>query len=144
MFGGRNSLSLTIQGINEVDTLDYLQISFAFALGQLVMGFISPFAGMIADKFGSGKTLSTGILLSLLGCLFIPFSTNPISLSIALGIVSAAGTGLAGLPIILASVNKLVPAERSGMAFGIVNAGQSLGQLIICLLYTSPSPRDRG
>ena len=69
MFGGRNSLSLTIQGINEVDTLDYLQISFAFALGQLVMGFISPFAGMIADKFGSGKTLSTGILLSLLGCL---------------------------------------------------------------------------
>ena len=131
IFGGRNSLSLTIQGINEADTLDYLQISFAFALGQLIMGFISPFAGMIADKFGSGKTLSMGILLSFIGCIFIPLSTNPISLSIALGIVSAAGTGLAGLPIILASVNKLVPTERSGMAFGIVNAGQSLGQLII-------------
>ena len=57
MFGSRNSLSLTIEGINQSETLDYLQISFAFALGQLVLGAISPFAGMIADKYGSGKTL---------------------------------------------------------------------------------------
>ena len=61
MFGGRNSLSLTIQGINQSDSLNYLQISFAFALGQLVVGAISPFGGMIADKFGTGKTLIIGI-----------------------------------------------------------------------------------
>ena len=53
MFGGRNSLSLTIQGINQSGSLNYLQISFAFALGQLVVGAISPFGGMIADKFGT-------------------------------------------------------------------------------------------
>ena len=63
MFGSRNSLSLTIEGINQSETLDYLQISFAFALGQLVLGAISPFAGMIADKYGSGKTLTAGILV---------------------------------------------------------------------------------
>ena len=54
MFGSRNSLSLTIQGIDQSNTLDYLQISFAFALGQLVVGAISPFGGMIADKYGTG------------------------------------------------------------------------------------------
>ena len=53
MFGSRNSLSLTIQGIDQSNTLDYLQISFAFALGQLVVGAISPFGGMIADKYGT-------------------------------------------------------------------------------------------
>ena len=72
MFGSRNTLPLTIAGINQSETLDYLQISFAFALGQLLMGAISPFGGMIADKYGSGKTLVVGILLILFGTLLIP------------------------------------------------------------------------
>ena len=131
MFGSRNSLSLTIGGINESDTLDYLQISFAFALGQLIMGAISPFAGMIADKYGSGKTLISGILLALFGTILIPYSTTAFTLSISLGVISSIGLGIAGLPVVLASVNKLIPQEKVGMAFGFVNAGSSLGQLTL-------------
>ena len=122
MFGSRNSLSLTIEGINQSETLDYLQISFAFALGQLVLGAISPFAGMIADKYGSGKTLIAGILLALLGTILIPFSITAFTLAISLGIISSIGIGIAGLPVVLASVNKLIPQEKVGMAFGLVNA----------------------
>ena len=131
MFGSRNSLSLTIQGIDQSNTLDYLQISFAFALGQLVVGAISPFGGMIADKYGTGKTLTMGILLALFGMLLIPYSTNVVTLSLSLGIISSIGLGIAGLPVVLASVNKLISSEKIGMAFGLVNAGQSLGQLIL-------------
>ena len=131
MFGSRNSLSLTIEGINQSETLDYLQISFAFALGQLVLGAISPFAGMIADKYGSGKTLTAGILLGLLGTILIPYSTTAFTLAISLGIISSIGIGVAGLPVVLASVNKLIPQEKVGMAFGLVNAGSSVGQLIL-------------
>ena len=131
MFGSRNSLSLTIQGIDQSKTLDYLQISFAFALGQLVVGAISPFGGMIADKYGTGKTLTIGILFALFGMLLIPYSTNVVTLSLSLGIISSIGLGIAGLPVVLASVNKLIPSEKVGMAFGLVNAGQSLGQLIL-------------
>ena len=131
MFGSRNSLSLTIQGIDQSNTLDYLQISFAFALGQLVVGAISPFGGMIADKYGTGKTLTIGILFALFGILLIPYSTNVVTLSLSLGIISSIGLGIAGLPVVLASVNKLISSEKVGMAFGLVNAGQSLGQLIL-------------
>ena len=131
MFGSRNSLSLTIQGIDQSNTLDYLQISFAFALGQLVVGAISPFGGMIADKYGTGKTLTIGILFALFGMLLIPYSTNIVTLSLSLGIISSIGLGIAGLPVVLASVNKLISSEKIGMAFGLVNAGQSLGQLIL-------------
>ncbi len=130
MFGSRNSLSLTIEGINQSETLDYLQISFAFALGQLVLGAISPFAGMIADKYGSGKTLTAGILLGLLGTILIPYSTTAFTLAISLGVISSIGIGVAGLPVVLASVNKLIPQEKVGMAFGLVNAGSSVGQLM--------------
>ncbi len=131
MFGSRNSLSLTIQGIDQSNTLDYLQISFAFALGQLVIGAISPVGGMIADKYGTGKTLTMGILFALFGMLLIPYSTNVVTLSLSLGIISSIGLGIAGLPVVLASVNKLISSEKVGMAFGLVNAGQSLGQLIL-------------
>ena len=95
------------------------------------MGAISPFGGMIADKFGTGKTLVVGILLILLGTLLIPYSTTAFSLSISLGVVASCGLGIAGLPVVLASVNKLLPQEKVGMAFGFVNAGSSLGQLIL-------------
>ena len=131
VFGSRNTIPLTIQGINQSETLDYLQISFAFALGQLLMGAISPFGGMIADKYGSGKTLIIGILLILLGTLLIPYSTTAFTLSISLGVIASVGLGIAGLPVVLASVNKLLPQEKVGMAFGFVNAGSSLGQLIL-------------
>ena len=130
-FGSRNTLPLTIEGINQSETLDYLQISFAFALGQLLMGAISPFGGIIADKFGTGKTLVVGILLILLGTFLIPYSTTAFTLSISLGVVASCGLGIAGLPVVLASVNKLLPQEKVGMAFGFVNAGSSLGQLIL-------------
>ena len=131
VFGSRNTIPLTIEGINQSETLDYLQISFAFALGQLLMGAISPFGGMIADKFGTGKTLVVGILLILLGTLLIPYSTTAFTLSISLGVIASVGLGIAGLPVVLASVNKLLPQEKVGMAFGFVNAGSSLGQLIL-------------
>ena len=131
VFGSRNTLPLAIDGINQSETLNYLQISFAFALGQLFMGAISPFGGMIADKYGSGKTLIIGILLILFGTLLIPFSTTAFTLSISLGVIASIGLGIAGLPVVLASVNKLIPQEKVGMAFGFINAGSSLGQLIL-------------
>ena len=131
VFGSRNTLPLAIDGINQSETLNYLQISFAFALGQLFMGAISPFGGMIADKYGSGKTLIIGILLILFGTLLIPYSTTAFTLSISLGVVASIGLGIAGLPVVLASVNKLIPQEKVGMAFGFINAGSSLGQLIL-------------
>ena len=77
MFGGRSSLSLTIEGIGQSDYLNYLQISFSFALGQLVTGAVAPFSGMLADRYGTGKTLILGVLMTIMGCLLIPLSSEP-------------------------------------------------------------------
>ena len=123
VFGGRQTIPLSIEGISFKDTLNYLQISFAFALGQLVSGVIGPVGGAISDKFGSGKTLLIGIILSALGLFLIPISDTPLTLALSVGILSAGGAGIAGLPVVMSAVNKLLPPEKAGYAFGIINAG---------------------
>ena len=134
VFGGRQTIPLSIEGINLASTLNYLEISFAFAIGQLVSGAVMPLCCAISDKYGSGKTLFLGIIISALGCFLIPFSTTPLMLVISIGILSAGGSGIAGLQVIMSAVNKLVPPERSGMAFGLVNAGGSIGQFLFAPL----------
>ncbi len=134
VFGGRQTIPLSIEGINLWKSLDYLQISLAFAVGQLVNGAITPVAGILADKFGSGKTLLLGVILSIIGCLMIPISENVILLIISVGILSAGGSGIAGLPVVMSAVNKIVPRESSGLAFGFINAGGSVGQFLFAPL----------
>jgi len=134
VFGGRQTIPLSIEGISFKDTLNYLQISFAFALGQLVSGAIGPVGGAISDKFGSGKTLLIGITLSALGLFLIPISDTPLTLALSIGVLSAGGAGIAGLPVVMSAVNKLLPPEKAGYAFGIINAGGSVGQFIFAPL----------
>ena len=69
--------------------------------------------------------------MTILGSLLIPISPNPLTLSVSLGLISSIGIGVACLPVVLASVNRFVKPQIVGMAFGLVNAGQSLGQLLI-------------
>ena len=134
VFGGRQTIPLSIEGINLASTVNYLEISFAFAVGQLISGAVTPLGGAISDKYGSGKTLLLGIIITMIGCFLIPFSNTPLMLVISIGILSAGGSGIAGLPVIMSAVNKLVPPERSGMAFGFVNAGGSIGQFLFAPL----------
>ena len=134
VFGGRQTIPLTIEGINVAENLNYLTISFAFALGQLVNGAVTPCAGAFADKYGSGKTLFLGIILSALGTFLIPFSNDGLSLALSVGILSAGGSGIAGIPVVMASVNRLLPEEKSGIAFGFINAGGSIGQFLFAPL----------
>ena len=66
VFGGRQILPLSIEGINQIETINYLQISFAFAIGQLINGAVTPLAGVMSDKYGSAKTLILGIFFSFI------------------------------------------------------------------------------
>ena len=134
VFGGRQTIPLSIEGINTKDTLNYLEISFAFALGQLISGAIGPVGGALSDKFGSGKTLLIGVLLSSLGLFLIPISDHAYSLAFSVGILSAGGAGIAGLPVVMSAVNKLVPPDKAGVAFGFINAGTSVGQFVFAPL----------
>ncbi len=134
VFGGRQTLPLSIEGISSIGTINYLQISFAFAIGQLVNGAVTPLAGILSDKYGSAKTLVLGVFLAFLGTIILPFTENAFLLMLCIGLFSSAGTGIANLPVIMSAINKILPQGKTSMAFGFVNAGSSLGQFLFAPL----------
>ena len=87
--------------------------------------------GMVADKFGDEKALFLGIILSALGCYLIQYCDSTIEIVIAVGLLSAGGAGIAGLAVAMSAVNKKVPEKKAGLAFGVLNAGGSLGQTFL-------------
>ena len=130
-FGSRQILPLTIDGITNDRALDYITLSFAFAVGQVIWGFANYIGGMVADKFGDEKALFLGIILSALGCYLIQYCDSTIEIVIAVGLLSAGGAGIAGLAVAMSAVNKKVPEKKAGLAFGVLNAGGSLGQTFL-------------
>ena len=128
--GARQSMGLFLGPINTSTGLGLASISLAFAFGQLWWGLTQPFAGMVADRIGAGRVLLSGVLLVALGTALIPYMTTTAGLIFAIGVLSAGGAGMAGPSVLMAATTRLVPAEKRGLASGIVNAGGSFGQFV--------------
>ncbi len=128
--GARQSMGLFLGSINTSTGLGLASISLAFAFGQLWWGLTQPFAGMVADRIGAGRVMVAGVLLVALGTALIPYMTSTAGLIFAIGVLSAGGAGMAGPSVLMAATTRLVPAEKRGLATGIVNAGGSFGQFV--------------
>lgn len=128
--GARQSMGLFLGTLNTATGLGLASISLAFAFGQLWWGLTQPFAGMIADRVGAGRVLIAGVVLVALGTALVPFMTTTGGLIFAIGVLAAGGAGMAGPSVLMAATARLVPAEKRGIATGIVNAGGSFGQFV--------------
>ena len=128
--GARQSMGLFLSAINSSTGLGLASISLAFAFGQLWWGLTQPFAGMVADRIGPGRVLVLGVLLVATGTALIPLMHSTGGLILAIGVLSAGGAGMAGPAVLMSATTRLVPAEKRGMATGIVNAGGSFGQFV--------------
>jgi MFS family permease len=128
--GARQSMGLFLNTLNSSTGLGLASISLAFAFGQLWWGLTQPFAGMVADRVGAGRVLVTGVVLVAVGTALVPFMTSTGGLIFAIGVLSAGGAGMAGPSVLMAATTRLVPADKRGMATGIVNAGGSFGQFL--------------
>jgi len=128
--GSRQSMGLFLGSINSSTSLGLASISLAFAFGQLWWGLTQPFAGMVADRIGAGRVLVIGIVLVAIGTALVPYMTTTAGLIFAIGVLSAGGAGMAGPSVLMAATTRLVPAEKRGLATGIVNAGGSFGQFL--------------
>jgi predicted MFS family arabinose efflux permease len=129
--GTRQTMSLFLSPLNTATGLGLASISLAFAFGQLWWGLTQPFAGAIADKIGAGRVLFIGTLLIAVGTFITPYMTSTWGLVLAIGVLSAGGAGMAGPAVLMAATTRLIPAERRGLAAGIVNAGGSFGQFAL-------------
>lgn len=135
--GTRQTMGLFLSPLNTSTGLGLASISLAFAFGQLWWGLTQPFAGAMADKVGAGRVLFAGAVLVALGTFITPYMTTTLGLILAIGVLSAGGAGLAGPAVLMAATTRLIPAEKRGLATGIVNAGGSFGQFIMAPVATT-------
>ena len=128
--GARQSMGLFVGSINTQTGLGLASVSLAFAFGQLWWGLTQPLAGIVTDRYGPGRVLLVGVLLVAAGTALIPLMTSTGGLILAIGVLAAGGAGMAGPSTLMAAVTRLVPAEKRGLATGVVNAGGSFGQFV--------------
>ncbi len=129
--GTRQTMGLFLGSLNTSTGLGLGSISLAFAFGQLWWGLTQPFAGAMADKLGTARVLLVGVLLIAAGTFITPYMTTTLGLILAIGVLSAGGAGMAGPAVLMAAASRLIPADKRGMATGIVNAGGSFGQFVM-------------
>jgi predicted MFS family arabinose efflux permease len=131
IFGVRQSQALFISPLNTATGLGIAAISLAFAVAQLMWGITQPFAGAVADKYGSGRVIAIGAVLVMVGTVLTPYAQTTWMLILLIGVVAAGGAGMAGLGVLMSAVGRAVPPQLRGLASGIVNAGGSFGQFAV-------------
>ncbi len=104
---------------------------FAMAVQNLVWGLAQPFAGMIADRFGSARVMLAGLLLYALGLYTMTQATTSAAFVWSAGI--CLGLALSGTTfgVVFAALSRLVSAERRGWALGVAGSFGGLGQFLL-------------
>ena len=100
---------------------------FALAIQNLLWGLGQPIAGMIADRFGSGRVIFTGGLLYAGGLLIAAIGADPASLHVGMGVLVGLGLSATSYAVVLGAVGRHFPPEHRTKALGIASLGGSLG-----------------
>ena len=128
--GIRQTVGLFVHPIVEATAMDIAQISMALAIGQLVWGIFQPIFGAWADKKGALHPLLAGAFLLAFGQLFTVWATTFPALTLTQGLLSPAGAAAGSFSIVIGVVAGRLPADKSSVANGIINAGGSVGQFV--------------
>ena len=124
------SLGLFVSPINTSTGLGVAAISFSMAVGQFAWGAIQPVAGAVADKYGPGRVLATGLVIMALGLAITPMMKGEFALAFSIGLMMAAGAGAGSFSVLTGAVRQRIPVEQRGMVSGVINAGGSFGQFV--------------
>jgi predicted MFS family arabinose efflux permease len=102
--------------------------ALALAVQNLVWGATQPFAGMLADKYGSARVVLAGVVLYVLGLAMMAHPGAPWQFVLSAGLLI--GTGLSGVTfsVISGVLGRAYPPEKRSMALGISAAAGSFGQ----------------
>jgi MFS family permease len=129
-FGPRSSMGFFQLPILQEMGWDRTTFGLAMALQNLCWGIGQPFFGVIADKFGTWRVLFIGTVLYALGLIVMAFAPTPVWLHIGGGVLVGLGVAACSFGVVLASMARLVSAEKRSFAFGLGTASGSAGMFL--------------
>ena len=104
--------------------------SFAIAIQNLLWGVGQPFAGALADRFGTIRMIMLGGLLYAGGLVLMAFGSTQTTITLGAGVMIGLGLSGASFNLILGAFGKLLPEQWRGLAFGAGTAAGSFGQFL--------------
>jgi len=105
--------------------------SLAIAVQNLLWGIMTPFFGVFADRYGTGRSLVFGGIAYAVGIVIMALGDSLFALHLGAGIMVGMAVSASGFPLVLAAVARAFPAERRSFALGIASAGGSAGQFLL-------------
>lgn len=128
IFGPRSTFGLFVEPVLSTRGWGRDVFALSMAIQQLVWGALQPLGGAVADRFGAWKAVTFGACAYAAGMVLMTLATSPTTLYLSAGVLIGAGLAGGGLPVVVAAVGRIVPAEKRSFALGVVTAGSSLGQ----------------
>lgn len=126
--GMRHSFGFFLTPVTqELDTVDRESFGFAIALQNLMWGLAQPFAGMIADRYGSARVILVGGALYAAGLFYASVSSTALGFALGLGGLVGIGLSATSYAVVLGAVGRRFPPERRSAALGIASLGGSIG-----------------
>ncbi len=102
----------------------------AMAVQNLAWGIAQPFAGGIADRFGTAKVIVAGLVVYAIGLALMVVSPTASLQLLTGGVLVGVGVAMSSFSIVMAAFGRNVPPEKRSIIFGIATAASSFGQFI--------------
>jgi len=129
-FGPRSTFGFFLQPLSTELGVGRDVFALAVAIQNLLWGAAQPFAGAVADRFGTIRSLWVGAILYAAGLVLMAYSTSPGMLTLSAGVLIGFGLAGASFTIVLAAFGKLLPEAWRSFAFGAGTAAGSFGQFL--------------
>jgi MFS family permease len=100
----------------------------AMAVQNLTWGIAQPFAGMIADRFGSAKVIGGGLIFYAVGLFLMAQASTPSAFIWSAGVCIGIALSGTSFGAVYGALNRLVAPERRSWALGLAGAIGGLGQ----------------
>lgn len=106
------------------------EFTFAIAAQNLAWGFLQPFAGAFADRFGFRPVLVAGAVAYALGLMVLGMADGLFGVLLGAGLLIGFGLACCASAMAMAVASRPVPAALRSTVLGMVSAVGSLGAMI--------------
>jgi MFS family permease len=129
-FGPRSTFGFFMQPMSKEFAWGRDVFAFAFAVQNLLWGVGQPFAGAIADRFGTVRVIAIGGLMYAAGLALMRYSDTPLALNATVGVLIGFGLSGCSFNLVVSAFAKIVPEQWRAVALGAGTASGSLGQFL--------------
>ena len=129
--GIRHGFGLWLQPITMERGWSRETFAFAIAVQNLAWGIAGPFAGALADRWGTYRVLIIGAALYSLGLVFMGLATSGLAFTGSAGLVLGMAQSGTTYAVVYGVIGRNVAPEKRSWAMGITAAAGSFGQFLM-------------